>query len=132
MSYLICQWQNSTFTGICGKVFLDAETLHSHLTEVHVGRKKNGGICMTCFWSGCPHSGIFSKRDHIVSHLKTHCPLKTYACAVIFLFYRQVCRHTFKWQHDFNHHLKNSGHFAHYEKSSIKTMFTAKRRFVEL
>ncbi|KAI8908396.1 hypothetical protein EDD86DRAFT_178084, partial [Gorgonomyces haynaldii] len=73
-----------------------ADTLYNHLTEQHVGRKITRNLCLECRWLHCTQKNPFSKRDHIVSHLKTHVNLKTFVCP--------TCQHSYKWLHDFNHH----------------------------
>ncbi|RKO86883.1 hypothetical protein BDK51DRAFT_11807, partial [Blyttiomyces helicus] len=73
------------------------DELYEHLTQVHVGRKATGNLCLSCYFLGCPHNGTpFQKRDHITSHLRSHVPLKANIC--------ETCSRTFKWPHDLKKH----------------------------
>lgn len=83
---LTCHWRSDA--DMCGMEFDDPEVLHDHLSTVHVGRAQTGNLCLTCHWDACTHTCPFTKRDHIVSHLKRHVPLKTFVCEVVF----HLCR----------------------------------------
>ncbi|ORX88440.1 hypothetical protein K493DRAFT_236676 [Basidiobolus meristosporus CBS 931.73] len=88
--FCTCHWNN------CGLVFPDLETLYTHLTEDHVGRKSTNNLCLTCHWGGCQVTTV--KRDHITSHLRVHVPLKPYPC--------KYCRKPFKRPQDQRKHEK--------------------------
>lgn len=71
---LCCLWQK------CNRQFDDAESLYSHLSVDHVGRKSTGNLCLECHWDDCDVRT--TKRDHITSHLRVHVPLKPHICEV--------------------------------------------------
>lgn len=67
-----CRWEG------CQKIFASYETLFSHVGDFHVGRKRQGTLCLDCKWNGCAVK--CTKRDHIMSHMKVHVPLKPFKC----------------------------------------------------
>ncbi|CAG8635236.1 12418_t:CDS:2 [Acaulospora colombiana] len=69
---LTCLWKK------CNRQFDDAETMYTHLSTDHVGRKSTGNLCLDCYWDDCDVRT--SKRDHITSHLRVHVPLKPHIC----------------------------------------------------
>ncbi|KAL5034355.1 hypothetical protein BDV3_003929 [Batrachochytrium dendrobatidis] len=88
---------------ICGIHFAIADELNTHLSEDHIGRKMLHNLCLRCRWQSCAHSDVpFKKRDHIISHLKSHLQLKPFIC--------HACNKCYKWQHDFHKHQIKSGH----------------------
>lgn len=88
---LSCKWEGCT---ACH--FTDAETLYSHVTNDHVGRKSTGNLCLQCKWDGCTVSR--SKRDHITSHIRVHVPSKPHKC--------KTCGKPFKRPQDLKKHVK--------------------------
>jgi hypothetical protein len=69
-----CQWDG------CGREFEVQTDLLRHLSEDHVGRSLRGNLCLSCRWTGC--SRVAKKRDHMVSHLKSHVPFWPFTCKV--------------------------------------------------
>lgn len=70
--------------------------LQEHLTDIHVGRKSQGNLCLTCAWGACRTTTV--KRDHITSHLRVHVPLKPHQC--------DFCNKAFKRPQDLKKHVK--------------------------
>ncbi|KAI8058306.1 hypothetical protein BDF22DRAFT_598223, partial [Syncephalis plumigaleata] len=68
--------------------------LFIHVTEEHVGRNATGNLCLQCQWAECNISK--SKRDHLISHIKSHLSYKPYACG--------MCEARFKHQSDLKRH----------------------------
>jgi len=87
-----CKWSNP----ICRELFQTPEDLYQHLTEVHVGRKSNNNLNLTCRWEQCNTTVI--KRDHITSHLRVHVALKPHTCP--------KCNKSFKRPQDLKKHIK--------------------------
>ncbi|ORX95671.1 hypothetical protein K493DRAFT_218802 [Basidiobolus meristosporus CBS 931.73] len=85
-----CRWAQ------CSQEFLSPESLYTHLTNDHVGRKSTSNLCLTCHWDNCQVSTL--KRDHITSHLRVHVPLKPFPC--------QYCGKNFKRRQDLRKHEK--------------------------
>ncbi|KAI8058302.1 hypothetical protein BDF22DRAFT_615447, partial [Syncephalis plumigaleata] len=61
----------------------------------HVGRSLRGNLCLTCRWPGC--SRVAKKRDHMVSHLKSHVPFWPFTC--------KYCGNRFKHATGLNRHI---------------------------
>ncbi|OLY82018.1 pH-response transcription factor pacC/RIM101 [Smittium mucronatum] len=76
--------------------FTDADSLYTHLTHQHIGRKVKGNLCLECKWGDCTIKT--TKRDHITSHLRVHVPLKPHVC--------QYCSKSFKRPQDLKKHEK--------------------------
>ena len=70
---LRCHWAG------CKEMFHTYESLYDHAGEAHIGRKRQGNLCLDCNWEGC--KAKFFKRDHIMSHLKVHIPMKAFKCS---------------------------------------------------
>lgn len=87
-----CKWSNP----VCRELFQTPEDLYQHLTEVHVGRKSNNNLNLTCRWEQCNTTVI--KRDHITSHLRVHVALKPHTCP--------KCQKSFKRPQDLKKHIK--------------------------
>lgn len=87
-----CKWSNP----VCREQFQTPEELYQHLTEVHVGRKSNNNLNLTCRWEQCNTTVI--KRDHITSHLRVHVALKPHTCP--------KCQKSFKRPQDLKKHIK--------------------------
>ncbi|RKP10648.1 hypothetical protein THASP1DRAFT_1840, partial [Thamnocephalis sphaerospora] len=83
-----CQWLN------CASQFNTAEDLFAHVNEDHVGRNAKGNLCLECRWAGCTVSK--AKRDHLISHIKSHLSYKPYACG--------LCEARFKHMSDLKRH----------------------------
>jgi uncharacterized Zn-finger protein len=63
-----CKWAN------CIRVFNNYEDLLRHLSHQHIGKKATGTLSTHCLWENC---GVMTaKRDHLMSHLKVHLPVK--------------------------------------------------------
>lgn len=80
----VCQWlctdPDTQETHECGKVFSDAAELTAHISEDHVGFRKNQYVCM---WAGCDrHGRPFAQRQKITRHLQTHTKNKPFKCEV--------------------------------------------------
>ncbi|KAI9595216.1 hypothetical protein BDF19DRAFT_422892 [Syncephalis fuscata] len=84
----VCLWRG------CGKQVINAEDLFIHVTEDHVGRNATGNLCLQCQWADCTISK--SKRDHLISHIKSHLSYKPYGCG--------LCDARFKHQSDLKRH----------------------------
>lgn len=89
-TFLFCRWQG------CQLYFPDSETLLTHCTNDHVGRKITNNLCLDCHWEGCDVKT--SKRDHITSHLRVHIAHKPYICG--------HCSKSFKRPQDLKKHEK--------------------------
>ncbi|KAJ1672000.1 hypothetical protein EV182_007334, partial [Spiromyces aspiralis] len=86
---LSCKWRDCS-----AEPFSDPDTLYAHLTQVHIGRKATGNLCLDCHWDGC--TAKTTKRDHITSHLRVHVPLKPHKCS--------ACGKSFKRPQDLKKH----------------------------
>ncbi|KAJ1534484.1 hypothetical protein HK096_003809 [Nowakowskiella sp. JEL0078] len=72
-----CQWNSS-----CSCSYPTCQELIVHIDEVHIGRKKDGNLCLDCLWPGCPVSkGSRTKRDHIIKHMWTHMNERPFSCS---------------------------------------------------
>ncbi|KAL2912550.1 hypothetical protein HK105_207949 [Polyrhizophydium stewartii] len=88
---------------VCGAMFASPDDLHAHVSATHIGRKVENTLCLECRWLDCTlDARQFSKRDHIVSHIKKHMPLKAFVCA--------TCNRSYKWIHDYRKHQAKTGH----------------------
>lgn len=110
-SEFICLWKN------CNRNFEDAETLYSHLSTDHVGRKSTGNLCLNCHWEDCDVST--SKRDHITSHLRVHVPLKPHKC--------ETCKKAFKRPQDLKKHHKIHSEQHQQQLSHLKSQRLSKK-----
>ncbi|KAI8621251.1 hypothetical protein BC830DRAFT_1058447 [Chytriomyces sp. MP71] len=87
-----CEWSD------CGETFEDPSLVYAHLTSVHVGKrpaKTHDGL--RCRW-GRSCAAVFTKRDHLTSHLRIHVPLKPFLC--------NICSRAFKRPQDLKKHDK--------------------------
>ncbi|KAJ3206022.1 hypothetical protein HDU82_004823 [Entophlyctis luteolus] len=88
---LLCEW------GGCGLAFADAEGLYKHVAEGHIGKKIPGvEMSLVCRWAACANS--YTKRDHLISHLRIHIPFKPHLCP--------ICHRAFKRPQDLKKHDK--------------------------
>ncbi|KAF2857056.1 hypothetical protein K470DRAFT_239030 [Piedraia hortae CBS 480.64] len=85
---LVCLWN------ACGKRCDTADALFHHVSEDHIGRKKNNNLCLNCYWGNCDVSA--TKRDHLTSHVRVHLPLRPHRC--------EECGKTFKRRNDLHIH----------------------------
>ena len=115
-----CRWKG------CKDIFDSYESLFAHVSESHIGRKRQGNLCLDCKWDGCDFD--CSKRDHIISHMKVHVPLKAFKCT--------KCPKAFKRAQDLSKHqrlhlsnlcesqrvakytFKSCGHYVHPQQHS--------------
>ncbi|KAI8806050.1 hypothetical protein BJ742DRAFT_664921, partial [Cladochytrium replicatum] len=72
-----------------------ADLLFTHLSDIHVGRKTRGNLCLTCHWENCVGVTV-TKRDHLTSHLRTHVRFKPHVC--------DSCGRAFKRPQDLKKH----------------------------
>lgn len=86
-----CLWLN------CNRVFDHAKVLYQHICEDHVGKKRPVDYEYHCMWSSCRHP-MTLKRDHLISHIMVHVPLKNFSC--------DTCEKKFKRSHDLKKHVK--------------------------
>ncbi|KAI7870375.1 hypothetical protein BDF14DRAFT_1685378, partial [Spinellus fusiger] len=68
--------------------------LFEHLSDMHVGRKSTNNLSLKCYWSQCEATA--AKRDHLISHLRVHLPLKSHPC--------NICTKSFKRPQDLKKH----------------------------
>ncbi|KAI8615701.1 hypothetical protein BC830DRAFT_1054246, partial [Chytriomyces sp. MP71] len=54
--------------------------VHAHVEQEHVGRKTHGNLILQCQWNECKVAIQFSKRCHILAHIKTHLPFSRVSC----------------------------------------------------
>ncbi|CAG8699550.1 transcription factor PacC [Rhizophagus irregularis DAOM 181602=DAOM 197198] len=110
-SEFICLWKN------CNRNFEDAETLYSHLSTDHVGRKSTGNLCLDCHWDDCDVRT--TKRDHITSHLRVHVTLKPHIC--------EKCKKAFKRPQDLKKHHKIHSEIHQQQLSHMKSQRLSKK-----
>lgn len=91
-SAFLCRWSNPA----CTMAFDSIESLFCHISDFHIGRKRTSNLTLTCRWDNCETE--FGKRDHIISHVKTHVPIRPYPC--------QHCGRRFKRKTDLSKHFK--------------------------
>ncbi|KAI8811869.1 hypothetical protein BJ742DRAFT_674448, partial [Cladochytrium replicatum] len=110
----VCEWR--TPSGQCGMAFPSLVPLYTHLINDHIGaggrRKKNAppgtnareedGL-FHCSWSACSVS--VKKRDHIITHLRVHVPVKPFMC--------EVCGKSYKHAQDLKKH-ERGNHPEHF------------------
>ncbi|KAL6935368.1 uncharacterized protein HGUI_00194 [Hanseniaspora guilliermondii] len=88
---VVCKWEN------CMTVFMNCELLHKHVGDVHALKQNPDDIDFSCKWGAC-NKAKFKKREHLLSHLMVHIPLKRFKCV--------TCQKKFKRSHDLKKHLK--------------------------
>ncbi|KAJ3139127.1 hypothetical protein HK100_011825 [Physocladia obscura] len=89
---LRCEWGGS-----CGFATGDAEALYKHIAEGHIGKKLPGvDMNLACQWARCTNA--YTKRDHLISHLRIHVPFMPHLCP--------VCQRAFKRPQDLKKHAK--------------------------
>ena len=91
-----CLWAGcSEF--VSSSVLRDANNaMQEHICEEHIGRWSQGNLDLACRWGACGR--VFTKRDHITSHVKIHSEAKAERCA--------VCGKTFSRSQDRKKHEK--------------------------
>lgn len=70
---VVCKWEN------CLTVFMNCELLHKHVGEAHALKQKIDDFEYSCKWGAC-NKATFKKREHLLSHLMVHIPLKRFKC----------------------------------------------------
>lgn len=80
----ICRWiVTDPTTGTqkeCGHESSDPSALSVHVTESHVGSRKNQYMCL---WADCDrHKRPFAQRQKIIRHLQTHTKNRPFKCEV--------------------------------------------------
>lgn len=85
-----CLWKD------CHIVVEHAKLLYKHICEVHIGRKRPPNYEYSCLWGNCKHPMTY-KRDHLVSHVMVHVPMKNFSC--------DTCDKKFKRSHDLKKHI---------------------------
>lgn len=88
---VVCKWEN------CLTVFMNSELLHKHVGETHALKQRSDDREYSCKWGAC-NKATFKKREHLLSHLMVHIPLKRFKCI--------TCQKKFKRSHDLKKHLK--------------------------
>ena len=86
-----CFWRD------CNMIFAHAKLLYTHICEDHIGRKHPPTHEYHCLWGTCKHPMTY-KRDHLISHIMVHVPMKKFSC--------EICRKKFKRSHDLTKHSK--------------------------
>ncbi|KAJ3137925.1 hypothetical protein HK100_000223 [Physocladia obscura] len=95
---LRCEWGGGGGGGGgCGFATGDAEALYKHIAEGHIGKKLPGvDMNLACQWARCTNA--YTKRDHLISHLRIHVPFMPHLCP--------VCQRAFKRPQDLKKHAK--------------------------
>ncbi|CAG8439685.1 6487_t:CDS:2 [Diversispora eburnea] len=109
---LSCLWKK------CNRQFDDAESLYSHLSVDHVGRKSTGNLCLECHWDDCDVRT--TKRDHITSHLRVHVPLKPH-----------ICEKAFKRPQDLKKHYKIHSEYHQQQLTNLKNHRITKKLLIK-
>ena len=86
-----CFWRD------CNMIFGHAKLLYRHICEDHIGRKHPQTHEYHCLWGTCKHPMTY-KRDHLISHIMVHVPMKNFSC--------EICKKKFKRSHDLKKHSK--------------------------
>ncbi|KAJ3013328.1 UNVERIFIED_CONTAM: hypothetical protein HDU68_000757 [Siphonaria sp. JEL0065] len=102
-----CMWDINTIEEArpsrCPHTFENPDELFVHLSEDHIGRKALGTLNLCCRWIGCCHtSRVFTKRDNVVSHARSHVHYRANIC--------KDCGSQFKWPQDLKKHCLRQGH----------------------
>ncbi|KAI8609376.1 hypothetical protein BC830DRAFT_845049 [Chytriomyces sp. MP71] len=92
---LHCLWHNPK-GGICKHTFASPEEVHAHVEREHVGRRLYRNLVLQCRWDECKIKSQFSKRCHIIAHIRTHLPFSSVCC--------DSCGSAFKWPADLRKH----------------------------
>ncbi|OBA27979.1 hypothetical protein HANVADRAFT_13860, partial [Hanseniaspora valbyensis NRRL Y-1626] len=71
--------------------------LYTHVCKDHIGRKHPPTHEYHCLWGTCKHPMTY-KRDHLISHIMVHVPMKNFSC--------EICKKKFKRSHDLKKHSK--------------------------
>ncbi|KAG0348919.1 hypothetical protein BG005_011262 [Podila minutissima] len=70
----ICRWKD------CGKILSSVEELVLHVSDEHIGWKKDS---YTCEWQGCTRkANAQTTRFALISHMRSHTKHKPYDCPV--------------------------------------------------
>jgi uncharacterized Zn-finger protein len=80
-----CLWCSNEGSEPCGRVFADAEGLHSHVRDEHIKTmEKQGSDGFVCCWEGCRRDEGgkkgFPQRSKIERHMQTHIGRKPFQC----------------------------------------------------
>ncbi|KAK9456006.1 hypothetical protein V1511DRAFT_486918 [Dipodascopsis uninucleata] len=97
-----CLW--TTDDTVCGEIFDTAQALSEHVSNMHVGSRKQTYVC---YWKGCDRScRPFHQRQKIIRHLQIHTQNRPYVC--------EVCGKRFAEQIVLTQHLRvHSGEKPH-------------------
>lgn len=88
---VVCKWED------CMIVFLNSELLYRHVCDSHAIKHKTKDQEYTCKWGACKSLST-KKREHLISHLMVHIPMKKFKCV--------TCSKKFKRSHDLKKHIK--------------------------
>lgn len=90
----ICKWNHDG--DICNKEFPNAEKLHEHVIQDHVGSGKSEYVC---HWDGCERvHRSFNQRQKVIRHLHVHTRYKPFVCP--------VCKYSFAVESMLEQHLR--------------------------